>query len=53
MLFFGTLVTMIVSTFAMPVYPLLAMSYIALIGCQGLKVLRDKYFPTEAQGATG
>lgn len=53
MLFFGTLLTMIFSTFAMPVYPLLAMSFISLIGCQGLKVLREKYFPTEARGATG
>jgi len=41
------------SAIAMPVYPLLAMSYVALINSQALKVLRDKYFPTEARGATG
>jgi len=53
MLSFGTFLTMLLGTFAMPVYPLLAMSNIALIGCQGLKVLRDRYFPSEARGATG
>jgi uncharacterized membrane protein YesL len=52
-LFFGTAFTMVLSAIAMPVYPLLAMSYVALINSQALKVLRDKYFPTEARGATG
>ena len=53
MLFFGTFVTLALSTFAMPVYPLLAMSFVALIHCRGYRVLYDKYASTEARGATG
>lgn len=52
-LLFGVFVTLLLSSFALPVYPLLAMSFVALIGCRGLRSLREKYFPTEARGATG
>ncbi|MCC6176489.1 MAG: hypothetical protein IT305_14375 [Chloroflexi bacterium] len=47
---FGTLLATILSVVAMPVYPLLAISFVALVNCQGLRVLREKYFPTEASG---
>jgi hypothetical protein len=50
MLFFGTFLTLAISTFAMPVYPLLAMSFVALIHCRGFRVLYDKYASTEARG---
>ncbi len=50
-LFFGTFLTLAISTFAMPVYPLLAMSFVALIHCRGFRVLYDKYSSTEARGA--
>jgi hypothetical protein len=49
----GVLLTLALSSFALPVYPLIAMSFTALIGCRGLRALRDKYFPSEAQGAAG
>lgn len=52
-LLFGTMFTMALSTFAMPIYPLIAMSFVALIGCRGLRALREKYFPSEARGAAG
>ena len=51
-LLLGTLVAMILSAVAVPIYPLLAMAYVALVGSQGFKVLRQKYFPSEATGAT-
>jgi hypothetical protein len=41
------------SGFALPVYPLIIMSFVALIGCRGLRTLRDKYFPVELQGLRG
>ena len=50
-LFFGTFLTLILSAFAMPVYPLLAMSYVALVNSQGFRVLYEKYSSTEARGA--
>jgi uncharacterized membrane protein YesL len=50
MLFFGTFLTLLISSFAMPVYPLLAMSFVALIHCRGFRVLYDKYSSTEARG---
>jgi len=50
---FGAVLALILSSFAMPVYPLLLMSFIALIGSRGLRTLREKYFPREAQGAAG
>jgi hypothetical protein len=43
---------MILSAVAVPIYPLLAMAYVALVGSQGFRVLRQKYFPSEATGAT-
>lgn len=49
----GTFIALILSSFALPVFPLIVMSLVALIGCRGLRALRDKYFPTEAQGAAG
>ena len=52
-LLFGTLFALALSSFAMPVYPLLVMSFVALVNCRGLRALRDKYFPSEAQGAAG
>lgn len=51
-LLFGTLIAMILSAVAVPIYPLLAMAYVALVGSQGFRVLRQKYFPSEAAGAT-
>jgi uncharacterized membrane protein YesL len=50
---FGVFVTLALSSFALPVYPLIAMSFVALIGCRGLRALREKYSPTEASGAAG
>ena len=52
-LLFGTLLVLALSSFAMPIYPLLVMSFVALVNCRGLRALRDKYFPSEAQGAAG
>lgn len=52
-LLFGTLFALALSSFAMPVYPLLVMSFVALVNCRGLRALREKYFPSEAQGAAG
>ena len=49
----GTLLALTISGFALPVFPLIVMSFVALINCRGLRALREKYFPTEAQGATG
>jgi hypothetical protein len=49
---FGVIVTLALSSFALPVYPLIVMSLVALINCRGLRALREKYFPTEARGAT-
>jgi uncharacterized membrane protein YesL len=49
----GVLLAMALSAFALPVYPLLLMAFVALVGCRGLRTLRDKYFPSEAQGAAG
>ena len=42
---FGTFVALALSSFALPVYPLLVMSLVALINCRGLRTLREKYFP--------
>jgi hypothetical protein len=47
----GTLLALAISSFALPVYPLIVMSFVALVNCRGLRALREKYFPTEAQGA--
>jgi len=52
-LLFGILFALVLSSFAMPVYPLLVMSFVALVNCRGLRALRDKYFPSEAKGAAG
>ena len=43
---FGVVVALALSSFALPVYPLIVMSLVALINCRGLRALRDKYFPT-------
>ncbi len=51
-LLFGTLIALILSAVAIPIYPLMAMAYVALVGSQGFRVLRQKYFPSEATGAT-
>jgi hypothetical protein len=50
---FGILLGLGLSSFALPVYPLIVMSFTALVGCRGLRTLREKYFPSEAQGAAG
>jgi uncharacterized membrane protein YesL len=50
---FGTFIALALSSFALPVYPLIVMSLVALVNCRGLRALREKYFPTEAQGAAG
>jgi hypothetical protein len=50
---FGSLLALALASFALPVYPLLVMSYVALINSRGLRALREKYFPSEAQGAAG
>lgn len=52
-LLFGIIVGLALSGFALPVYPLIVMSFVALIGCRGLRTLRDKYFPIELQGLQG
>ncbi|MCC7372550.1 MAG: hypothetical protein IT306_29320 [Chloroflexi bacterium] len=52
-LLFGILIGLALSSFALPVYPLIVMSFAALIGCRGLRGLREKYFPTELQGLQG
>jgi uncharacterized membrane protein YesL len=49
----GVFLALALSTFALPVYPLLLMSFVALIGCRGLRTLREKYYPAEAKGAAG
>jgi len=49
----GVMIALALSSFALPVYPLIVMSLVALINCRGLRALREKYFPTEAQGAAG
>jgi uncharacterized membrane protein YesL len=48
---FGSIIALILSSFALPVYPLIVMSFVALVNCRGLRALREKYFPSEAQGA--
>jgi hypothetical protein len=50
-LLFGTVLALVLSAVAIPIYPLLAMAFVSLIGCQGFRVLREKYFPSEARGA--
>ncbi|MGE3271486.1 MAG: hypothetical protein AB7P40_22240 [Chloroflexota bacterium] len=52
-LLFGILVGLVLSGFALPVYPLLVMSFVALIGCRGLLELREKYFPSSQRGIQG
>jgi uncharacterized membrane protein YesL len=42
---FGTVIALALSSFALPVYPLIVMSLVALINCRGLRSLREKYFP--------
>ena len=42
---FGALLILALSSFALPVYPLIVMSLVALINCRGLRALREKYFP--------
>jgi hypothetical protein len=46
-LLFGLIVALALSSFALPVYPLLVMSLAALINCRGLRALREKYANTE------
>jgi uncharacterized membrane protein YesL len=43
--------TMILSFIAMPIYPLIAMAYVSLVGTRALHHLRLKYFPDEAEEA--
>ncbi|MDP8923222.1 MAG: hypothetical protein M3O34_10155 [Chloroflexota bacterium] len=51
-LLLGTLLAMILSAVALPIYPLVAMAYVALVGSLGFRQLRQRYFPSEATGAS-
>ena len=46
-LLIGTVLMMILSVVAVPVYPLIAMSYVALVSMRALRQLRAKYLPDE------
>lgn len=41
----GVVFALGLSSFALPVYPLIVMSLVALVHCRGLRALREKYFP--------
>ena len=46
-----TAATMFASSIAIPIYPLIAMAYVALVGTCALRQLREKYTPSEPQEA--
>ena len=52
-LLIGTVLTMVLSVVAVPVYPLIAMAYVALVGTRALRQLRAKYLPDELADAEG
>lgn len=43
----SAVLTTMLSAIAIPVYPLLAMAYVALVGARALRHLREKYLPPE------
>lgn len=43
----GAVFSALLSTLVPPIYPLVAMAYVALIGARGLRHLRDKYLPPD------
>jgi uncharacterized membrane protein YesL len=43
----NTVLTMVLSAVAIPIYPLIAMAYVALVGARALRELREKYLPSE------
>lgn len=47
----GAVSSAVLSALALPIYPLIAMAYVALIGARGLRHLRDKYLPPEPEEA--
>ena len=47
----GAVFPALLSTLVPPVYPLVAMAYVALIGARGLRHLRDKYLPPDPEEA--
>lgn len=54
----NTVLIMALSTLAVPIYPLVAMAYVALVGARALRHLRRKYLPEEVgdedgEGAAG
>jgi hypothetical protein len=48
---FNAALTMILSAIALPLYPLIAQSYVAVVGSRALYDLRQKYFPSETEEA--
>jgi hypothetical protein len=42
---------MFLSAIALPLYPLIGMAYVALVGTRALKHLRDKYYPPDPEEA--
>jgi len=52
-LLLGTVVVMVLSAIAVPVYPLVGMGYVALVGARALLHLRRKYLPEEAAEDVG
>lgn len=51
MLLLSAVLVLVVSAVAIPIYPLIAMAYVALVGARALHQLREKYFPTEQDEA--
>jgi uncharacterized membrane protein YesL len=47
----GAVLSALLSTLVPPIYPLVAMAYVALIGARGLRHLRDKYLPPDPEEA--
>ncbi len=41
--------TMLLSVIAIPIYPIVAAAYVALVGARGLRQLREKYLPSDAE----
>jgi uncharacterized membrane protein YesL len=47
----NAVLTMFLSAIAIPIYPLIAMAYVAVAGARALHQLREKYFPSEPEEA--
>ena len=52
-LLLNAVLTMFLSAIAIPIYPLISMAYVALVGARALHDLREKYFPPEADESKG